>query len=55
MSEHQDDEVYTAKDDAKTFDIYHLRSRWSVALAALAILVLLLMILYYVFSSPQVV
>lgn len=54
MSEPQDQEVYTAKDDTKTFDIYHFRSRWSVALAALAVLALLLLVLYYVLSGPQV-
>lgn len=35
-----------AEDETKTFDMYHVRSRWNLAFLVLMILALLLLLLY---------
>lgn len=42
------------KDDNKTFDIYHIFSRWDLMLAVAFIVGLLIYILYRVFSATPV-
>lgn len=42
------------KDDKKTFDMYHIFSRWDLMLAVAFIIGLLVYILYLVFSKTPV-
>ncbi len=42
------------KDDNKTFDMYHIFSRWDLMLAVAFIVGLLVYILYLVFSKAPV-
>lgn len=54
MSDADKEPVYNAEDEAKTFDIYHLRNRKMVYVAIAVVIVLLLAVLYLVLSGTQV-
>ncbi len=54
-NEDQKPKAYNAPDDGKTFDMYHLFSRWDVILLVLFVLGLLAYVAVQIFFTAEVV